>query len=218
MEHLPPTRSAAPGVDGVERVAAAVRRVTDAVLRAGDALTARAGSLTDRLSAIADEIEVAAPPIADRFAEMWAPGRPRAHDPAAGAQNPIAPPLRLARGDSGEVQGGVTLGWGYQGPAGYAHGGMSALLLDHVLGLSNAWAGTPGMTAHLELDFHRPVPLERPLTVTARQISVQGRKMRATGEISSAEGVHVTAEGLFLTARPGKASPNTTAFSEDQRR
>jgi hypothetical protein len=74
------------------------------------------------------------------------------------------------------------------------------------------------MTAHLELDFHSPVPLERPLAVNARQVSVDGRKMRATGSISSEQGVHVTAEGLFLAARVGHAPPNTTAFPEEQPR
>jgi acyl-coenzyme A thioesterase PaaI-like protein len=217
MGHAPAGNHGA-ATEGVELVAVAARRVVDAVVRAGGAIGSRAESLAARLDDLADEIDAAAPPIAERFAEMWAPGRTRTHDPAAGAQNPIAPPLRLARGDAGEVHGSVTLGWGYQGPAGYVHGGMSALLLDHVLGLSNAWAGAPGMTAHLELDFHRPVPLERPLAVTARQVAVDGRKMRATGTITSEDGVHVTAEGLFLTARRGDAPPNTTAFPEEQRR
>jgi acyl-coenzyme A thioesterase PaaI-like protein len=216
-----PAQTGGPAVDGdaaAERVADAARRVGEALVRAGGAVGDHAADLAGRLDRIADEIASLAPPLADRFAQMWTPGAVRAHDPASGAANPVAPPLRLRRGGSGEVLGSVTLGWAYQGPAGYAHGGTAALLLDHVLGLSNAWAGTAGMTAHLELDFHRPVPLDRELSVTARQVAVDGRKMRAAGAISSDEGVHVSAEGLFLAVREGSPPPNTCAFPGDRHR
>ncbi len=36
------------------------------------------------------------------------------------------------------MQGVVTLTLPYQGPPGHVHGGVSALLLDHVLGVANA--------------------------------------------------------------------------------
>ena len=51
------------------------------------------------------------------------------------------------------VVGEATLGVAYEGPPGFVHGGMSALLMDQVLGAAAAAAGLWGMTAHLELDY-----------------------------------------------------------------
>jgi len=103
----------------------------------------------------------------------------------------------------GSVVGTVTLHLPYQGPPGYVHGGVSALLLDHTLGVANFWAGASGRTGELTLRYHRPTPLFTELAVRGRQTSVDGRKIRTEGEISTADGtVCVSAKGLFITPRP----------------
>jgi acyl-CoA thioesterase FadM len=78
---------------------------------------------------------------------------------------------------------------------------VSALLLDHLFGAANHWAGTVGPTAELTLRYKRPVPLGTPLTLTARQVRVDGRKLTATGTIEADGRVCVTAEGLFIAIR-----------------
>lgn len=47
------------------------------------------------------------------------------------------------------------LGATYEGPPGFVHGGVCALILDQVMGEAAAAAGYPGMTAGLTLRFHR---------------------------------------------------------------
>ena len=79
------------------------------------------------------------------------------------------------------------------------HGGVSAMLLDHALGVANHWAGSSGMTAELTLRYLRPTPLFEPLTVTARQLSVDGSKIRTVGAISTGGRECVTASGLFIS-------------------
>src|SRR4051812_12850650 len=71
----------------------------------------------------------------------------RVFNPVSGVGNPLAPPLVL-RQDDGGVVGEATLGVAYEGPPSYVHGGMSALLMDQVLGTAAAVAGLWGMTAH----------------------------------------------------------------------
>jgi acyl-coenzyme A thioesterase PaaI-like protein len=78
------------------------------------------------------------------------------------------------------------------------HGGVSALLLDHALGVANGWAGTSGMTAELTLRYRRLAPLFQPLTLTARQVAVDGRKIRTEGSLSAGGSTCVEAQGLFV--------------------
>ncbi|SMC96287.1 PaaI family thioesterase [Lentzea albidocapillata] len=191
---------------GVQDVAAAARRVVDAIVRAGDAIAAQSGDLATALHGVADRIDLAAPPLAERMTTMWLPVDSRLHNPVNGLENPLAPPLEITEGADGDVAGSVTLGLPYQGPPGHVHGGISALLLDHVLGLANIRAGNSGMTARLALTYHRPLPLFEELSVTGRQASVDGRKIHATGTISADGHVAVSAEGLFVRPRaePGR--------------
>ena len=114
-----------------------------------------------------------------------------------GVRNPVAPPLVVQQSDSG-VFTDFHLGAAYEGPPGHVHGGVSALLLDHALGVANHWAGLSGMTAQLTLRYHRPTPLFEPLTVTGSQVGAEGRKIRTVGAITAGGETCVSAEGLFI--------------------
>ncbi|HSZ41663.1 MAG TPA: PaaI family thioesterase [Trebonia sp.] len=113
----------------------------------------------------------------------------------------IAPPLRMRGWPDGSVSGDVTLGLLYEGPPGRVHGGILALLVDHVFGVANFWAGAVGPTAELTMRYKRPTPLFTPLTVTARQEGVDGRKILTTGTISANGDVCVAAAGLFIATQ-----------------
>ncbi len=90
------------------------------------------------------------------------------------------------------------LGALYEGPPGLVHGGVSALVLDQVLGEAAAVGGAPGMTGRLTLHYRRPTPLGD-LAVSARLESHEGRKAVVRGELRTADGqVTVEAEGLFI--------------------
>ncbi|GAA3156690.1 PaaI family thioesterase [Blastococcus jejuensis] len=131
----------------------------------------------------------------------------RVYSPVTGVGSAIAPPLVIRRhGD--EVVAEVRLGLAYEGPPSYLHGGMSALLMDQLLGAAAIAAGLWGMTAHLELDYRGPVPLDTPLLLRARVTENAGRKSVIGGTIALAEAperVLVEARGVFVTPRPDQA-------------
>jgi acyl-coenzyme A thioesterase PaaI-like protein len=125
------------------------------------------------------------------------------HNPVSGVGNPIAAPLRLT-GEAGGVVGEASFGQAYEGPPGWLHGGMSALLMDEVLGKAAAVPGYPGMTARLELDYRRPAPLRTPLRIGARITEVAGRKTTVSGSIGPAAEpgrALVEARGLWVVPR-----------------
>jgi acyl-coenzyme A thioesterase PaaI-like protein len=96
----------------------------------------------------------------------------------------------------------------YEGPPTYAHGGVSALLLDHMLGYATTASGHPGMTVALHTDYRAPVPLRTPLRLTARVTEVTGRKVTARGLITTVaepDVVLVEAIGTFVAMRPEQA-------------
>lgn len=188
--------------DGVDAAAAAARRVIAALLHTGDHTDADMAGVAKQLHAVADHLDEHAPSREERLVTMWAGDGITRHDPITGPENAVAPPLTLTGRDDGSIEGTVTLGLPYQGPPGCVHGGVSALLLDHTLGVANHWGGLSGMTAELTLRYHRPAPLFEPLTVTGRQVSVDGRKIRTVGAISANGQDCVTVEALFIATQP----------------
>ena len=130
----------------------------------------------------------------------------RVFNPVTGAGSPLAPPL-VVRRDGDGVVGRATLGVAYEGPPSFVHGGMSALLMDQLLGSAAAAAGVWGMTAHLELDYRGPLPLERELVLRAGVAETAGRKSVITGTIALADApdrILVEARGVFVMPRPEK--------------
>jgi acyl-coenzyme A thioesterase PaaI-like protein len=191
-----------PVSDEAEAAVAAARRLITALLYAERAPAAEVAEMTAQLNAMTETLEAHAPPVAERERDRtWATRRREdaaLRNPANGRQNAIAPGLRIRGMPDGSVSGEVTLGLAYEGPPGCVHGGMSALLLDHLFGAANYWAGAIGPTAQLTLRYERPTPLFTPLTLSARQESADGRKLRTTGTISADGKVCVRAEGLFI--------------------
>lgn len=190
--------TAVPNNKGVDAAVAAARRVIETLLHAGDNSAAEMSEVADRLNAVADHLEDHVPTVQQRLVDMWAGEGVTRHDPVTGPENAIAPPLHLIGQEDGSIEARVTLGLAYQGPPGCVHGGVSALLLDHTLGVANHWAGDSGMTGTLTLRYHRPTPLFEELVISARQESVDGRKIRTLGTISVGGEVCVSADGLFI--------------------
>lgn len=142
--------------------------------------------------------------------------RPRMFNPAVGPGNPFAPPLRVEIVE-GRAVGRCILGPVHEGPPGYAHGGVSALLLDQILGHAHAARGRPGMTVRLSLRYRRPVPLREPLVLTGEVGEDEGgRWTRSTATIATEtapETVVVRAEGSFVIPN---AEQNRRLFGADR--
>ena len=132
----------------------------------------------------------------------------RVFNPVTGVGSALAPPLQIRRAADGVVAE-TTLGLAYEGPPSYVHGGMSALLMDQLLGSAAIAAGLWGMTVRLELDYRGPVPLETPLLLRAAVSEASGRKVVVTGTIAlgtAPEQALVEARGVFVTPRPERSA------------
>ncbi|KAA0108571.1 PaaI family thioesterase [Mycolicibacterium sp. P1-5] len=117
-----------------------------------------------------------------------------------GLRNPIAPPLEIHRDPDGRRWCDFHLGAAYEGPPGHVHGGVSALVLDHVLGEAASPDGKPRFTGGITVRYPRACPLG-PLHSEAQITRVDGVKTFVSGYISDAEGITVEADGVFITPR-----------------
>jgi hypothetical protein len=117
-----------------------------------------------------------------------------------GLRNPVAPPLAVYHGYDGLVWADFALGAAYEGPPGRVHGGVCAMVLDHVLGATAHKPGRPAYTGTLTIRYLRGTPLG-PLHAEARVDRVEGAKTFAVGHLADAHGVTVEAEGVFIHPR-----------------
>jgi acyl-coenzyme A thioesterase PaaI-like protein len=117
-----------------------------------------------------------------------------------GKRNAIAPPLEIVHDPSGVVHADVVLGAAYEGPPGLVHGGVSALLLDQVMGETASAMTRVAMTGTLTMRYRRGTPLG-PLRVEARIDREEGRKIHVVAHVADAEGPTVEAEGVFIVPR-----------------
>jgi acyl-coenzyme A thioesterase PaaI-like protein len=187
-----------PGDETLLRLARATRALVEA--------TVMTGLDDDDLVLAAKEVEGVVERLRERRREhpprpdLDASGRMRAlANPVIGEGNPLAPPLRVETVGEGRVESRFQLGHPYEGPPDLVHGGVCALVLDHLLGSAGGAGGRPGMTATLDLRFRRPTPLHRPLVGRAWIASKDGRKTTINGHLARADGrVTVEATGLFI--------------------
>ena len=122
-----------------------------------------------------------------------------------GARNAIAPPLVIDHPRPGESAAAVHLGAAYEGPPGMVHGGVSALLLDHLMGetASNGFTRVT-FTGTLTLRYVAPLPLGE-VRLAGRITEDDGRKVVVTATIGTPDEVAVEATGLFIV--PSWAEP-----------
>jgi acyl-coenzyme A thioesterase PaaI-like protein len=121
-----------------------------------------------------------------------------------GVRNPVAPPLVVHHDADGLVWTDFVLGAAYEGPPGHVHGGVCALVLDHVLGATAHKPGRPAVTGTLTLRYLRGTPLGQPLRAQARVDRIEGAKIFAVGNIADADGVTVQADGVFIHPRKAR--------------
>ncbi len=93
----------------------------------------------------------------------------------------------------------------HQGAPGLAHGGLLTAAVDEVLGALNWLLMRPAVTARLETNFVRPVPVGSILDLQARITGVAGRKVytAAIGRLGPEGPIAVTASALFIQVEIG---------------
>lgn len=191
------------GTTPVDEPADAVRRLIDVIIRARRD-SAAVDAFARQIHAMADYIEEHAISGQQKVNNLWAGDPPDRHDAAAGLENPIAPPLRVYGEADGWVEAKVTLGVPYQGPPGCVHGGISALLLDQIIGIANHWGEAFGVTANLDINYRKPTPLFKELTIRGKTTQVEGRKVFAEAYIEVEGEKTVEASALFIAMNPMK--------------
>ena len=129
----------------------------------------------------------------------------RVYSPVTGVGSAVAPPLEIRPDPAGPgVVAEASFGLQYEGPPGFLHGGMSGLLMDQMLGSAALRADRWGMTAHLELDYRGPVPLDTPVVLRAWVAGEHGRRTTLAGSMVSAaepERALVEVTGVFVSPR-----------------
>ena len=80
-----------------------------------------------------------------------------------GQRNAVAPPMKVERHEDGSTSARLVLGNAYEGPPSMVHGGVSALLLDHLMGVTASSMTKLTMTGTLTLRYTRPLLARRGL-------------------------------------------------------
>lgn len=176
-------------------LADAVRELVDATIRteADDDVVAEARRAIETVTA---SLRQRTRPIGVSYR---VDGRPLPLGNAAiGVCNPIAPPIVVHHEGEGRCWSEFVLGSAYEGPPKLVHGGVSALVLDHMLGeAASEGLSKARFTGTITVKYLRGTPLG-PLRCEARVDGKEGRKVFARGAISDSEGVTVQADGVFI--------------------
>ncbi|TCN53422.1 thioesterase superfamily protein [Rhodococcus sp. SMB37] len=117
-----------------------------------------------------------------------------------GAHNPLCLPLEISV-DGARASATLAVDALAEGPQGCLHGGLSAWLMDCMLGLMVESTGRVCVTAQLELRYLAPTPLHRPLDLHATVDSTEGRKVWVNSWIECDGTRTVEARGLFIEPR-----------------
>lgn len=119
-----------------------------------------------------------------------------------GDANPTGLQLRFYVDAKAGVVCRLQLAARFQGPPGYAHGGIIATLLDEAMSKANRRRDVYAMTRQMSVDFLRPVPLETELLLEGHAETMEGRKHRCSATLRDAAGrVLATATGLFIEVK-----------------
>lgn len=115
-----------------------------------------------------------------------------------GSDHPTGLHMQLFAGDGLSTYGTFVVTADHQGAPGLAHGGLLTTAMDEVIGSLNWLVGKPAVTAHLECDFRRPVPVGSTLDMVARVDKVAGRRVFMSAEALLDTRTAVSARGVFV--------------------
>src|SRR5215510_14536947 len=87
-----------------------------------------------------------------------------------------------------KIIGRFVLGDRYQGGAGFAHGGIIAVLLDEAMGKVCRFRDVRAVTAELSVEYLKPVAVDKEIVVEGQEMETSGRNLFMTGEIRNENG------------------------------
>ena len=118
-----------------------------------------------------------------------------------GELHPTGLHLVAHAGAGADLTAEFTVTENHQGAPGLAHGGLLSLAFDEALGKLMWLIRAPAVTARLETDFLKPVPMGTTIHITARITGQVNRKVytAAEGRLGGANGeIAVKAAALFV--------------------
>ena len=136
-----------------------------------------------------------APPIGSQIPSHFG------HCFGCGELHPTGLHLVAHAGNGVDLTAEFTVTENLQGAPGLAHGGLLSLAFDEALGKLMWLLRAPAVTARLETDFLRPVPMGSTLHISARITGQVSRKVycEAEGRLNSPDGdIAVKAAALFV--------------------
>lgn len=143
---------------------------------------------------------------------------PKAGNPCfgCGADNPGGMKLTFEQDhDARKIIGRVRLGPEYQGSNLFLHGGIIAVLFDEAMGKVNRFHNVRAVTAELNVEYLRPVPVDEEIIVEAEEVSREGRNLFHRGEIRNVAGkILARGKGRFVVV--GERVPNNAQNSEER--
>lgn len=112
------------------------------------------------------------------------------------ASSPLLEPFRVL--DEHIVGTRVRFDDRHQGAPCYAHGGAVAALLDDACGYVSYLVVRMFVTAHLEVDYRRPVLLGHEYDVRARCVGIEDRKVHLAADLLDDGDIVAESRGLFI--------------------
>jgi len=101
------------------------------------------------------------------------------------------------------IVGRFRLGTEYQGGGGFIHGGIIATVLDEVMSKVSRLSDVRTVTAELNVEYLKPVPVGEEVHVEGFEIRREGRQLYHQGEIRDAAGVLLArGRGRFVVVDP----------------
>ncbi len=177
-------------------LASALRMLVDATIRtqADDAVVAEALAAVEHATALLTPTMIEGPSGVhyNETGRSWSWG-----NAAIGLRNAVAPPMDVVHLSTDETRAEVHLGAAYEGPPGMVHGGVSALLLDHLMGVTASRMTQVTFTGTLTLRYLNPLPLGD-VVVEGHVSGAEGRKVFVKATIAGAQGVAIEADGIFI--------------------
>ncbi|MCA1833282.1 MAG: PaaI family thioesterase [Actinomycetota bacterium] len=129
-----------------------------------------------------------------------------------GPDHPTGMHMEMYAGEGLSVHGSFLVTEHHQGAPGLAHGGVIAAAVDEAMGFLLWLIAHPAVTAHLEVDYRKPVPVGARLELEGEAFLVEERKIHArmTGRINGE--VAVDAKALFLKVNVEHFQPHAERF------
>ena len=114
--------------------------------------------------------------------------------------------------DDRRARGRFILGPNYAGGGGFAHGGIIAVVLDEAMGKLSRLAQEQAVTAEMNIEFRKPVPVDKEVVVEGWQEEEKGRNRFRVAEIRDPQGnLLARGKGRFVVVKQSHSTGASAA-------